>query len=332
MTNLIKRFLFSFLLSIMVVSFISCNINKRGEDEYVGYLFAYFAGNGPNQEQVYYALSSDGYNFWALNHDKPIMDSKSISVSGGVRDPHILRGEDGNFYMVLTDLYVPKMGWENTAMVLLKSTDLIHWSHSVIDVPKTFPNKFGDVNRVWAPQTIYDNKAKKYMVYWSMRHNQDADIIYYAYVNKDFTAFETEPRQLLYKKGACIDGDIVLKDNKYHLFFKNEDEDAKGIMKAVSDKINQGYVVQDGYVDQTDDPVEGSGIFKLIDSDNYILMYDVYATGKYQFCKSTDLEHFEVVDDVVSMNFHPRHGSVIPITKREKEALLAKWGDMSSLD
>lgn len=78
------------------------------------------------------------------------------------------------------------------------------------------------------------------MLYWSMRHNEDADIIYYAYANADFTALEDEPKQLLYKEGACIDGDIVFKDGKYHLFFKNEDEDAKGIMLAISDKINEG--------------------------------------------------------------------------------------------
>ena len=26
------------------------------------------------------------------------------------------------------------------------------------------------------------------------------------------------------------------------------------------------------------------------------------------------------------MNFHPRHGTIIPITKKEKDALIAKWG------
>lgn len=326
--NIPNRLLCLLFLGLLL-SLFSCQ-KIENENEMVAYLFAYFTGNGPGQEQVHYAISTDGYNYRALNGNKPIIDSKDISSSGGVRDPHILRGEDGNFYMVLTDLYVPEMGWENTAMVLLKSPDLINWTHSVIDIPQTFPGNFGDVNRVWAPQTIYDHNTGKYMIYWSMRHNQDADIIYYAYANADFTGLESEPKQLLFKDGACIDGDIVYNDGKYHLFFKNEDEGAKGILKAVSDKINEGYVVGEEYVDQTDDQVEGSGTFKLINSDKYILMYDVYTMGKYQFCESTDLENFNVIDSEVSMDFHPRHGSIIQINQRELDALLEKWGQLEN--
>lgn len=272
-----------------------------------------------------YAISGDGYNYVALNDNNPVVDPKMISSSGGVRDPHILRGEDGTFYMVLTDLYVPKMGWQNYAMVLLKSPDLINWTHSIINIPDAYPENFGDVNRVWAPQTIYDKEKDKYMIYWSMRHNQDADIIYYAFANEEFTGLEAEPKQLLYKNGACIDGDIVYQDGVYHFFFKNEDEGAKGILKAVSDKINEGYIVGEDYVDQTDEAVEGSGIFKLIGSDKYILMYDVYMAGQYQFCESTDLENFTVIDQEITMNFHPRHGSVIRITDEEVNTLINKW-------
>ncbi|UOB16623.1 hypothetical protein [Abyssalbus ytuae] len=45
------------------------------------------------------------------------------------------------------------------------------------------------------------------------------------------------------------------------------------------------------------------------------------------------MEKFEIVDDEISMNFHPRHGTVIRITNDEKQRLLNKWGtvDESSL-
>lgn len=55
-------------------------------------------------------------------------------------------------------------------------------------------------------------------------------------------------------------------------------------------------------------------------------MYDVYKKGTYQFTESTDLENFTVIDEEISMNFPPRHGSVIPITQQELDALTAKWG------
>ncbi len=303
----------------------------KNQQEYAGYLFAYFTGNGPGEEQVRYALSTDGFNYYALNSNDEVLDSRDISTRGGVRDPHILRGEDGWFYMVITDLYVPEMGWENTAMIMLKSKDLIEWSHSIIDIPTVFPETFGDVRRVWAPQTIYDPQAKKYMLYWSMLQPGGRDIIYYAYANEDFTGLESVPKQLLFKEGACIDGDIVNKDGKYYFFFKNEDDGAKGIMLAISDKINEGYEVQEGFVDQTDQAVEGSGTFKLINSDKYILMYDMYTSGKYQFCETTDLKNFTVIDADINMNFHPRHGSVVAITRQEMNRLLSKWGKVDGL-
>lgn len=141
-----------FLLVLsFVLFFFSCQPKTLNP---TAYLFAYFTGNGPGEEQIHYAISKDGYNYRALNDNQPVIESKDISESGGVRDPHILRGQDGNFYMVVTDLYVPEMGWQNTAMVLLKSPDLVNWTHTVIDIPATYPDNFGEVNRVWAPQTI----------------------------------------------------------------------------------------------------------------------------------------------------------------------------------
>ncbi|NLP56869.1 family 43 glycosylhydrolase [Lutibacter sp. B1] len=328
-----KKSLFKLLaVYFLTISLFGCKTKSDIVNEYDSYLFTYFVGNGPGEESIHYALSNDGFNYYALNNNEPIINSKEISTSGGVRDPHILRGQDGKtFYMVVTDLYVPKDGWSNYAMILMKSTDLINWSSTKINVPNTFPKEFGKVHRVWAPQTIYDSQSKKYMVYWSMKTGDEPDKIYYAYANKDFTALETTPKQLFYSptNSACIDGDIIYNNGKYHLFFKNEDENKKGIMKAVSDKLTEGYVQVDGYMDQTDEAVEGSGIFKIIDSDTYILMYDMYMKGKYQFTKSTDLLNFSVVDDEISMNFHPRHGTVIPITKKETEALIKKWGTIN---
>lgn len=322
MNTVCRLFGTGLLLGVLLLT--GCSESQKA-DEYDAYLFSYFTGNGPGEESIHYALSQDGYNFKALNGNQPILDSKVISTSGGVRDPHILRGEDGNFYMVVTDLYVPEMGWQNYAMVLLKSKDLIHWTHSVVNIPESF-EEYADVYRVWAPQTIYDEVTGKYMIYFSMLQPEGYDIIYYAYANEDFTGLASSPKQLLFNPGefATIDGDIIKKDGKYHLFFKTEGGE-KGIAKAISNSLTHGYEVLPGHVDLTDYQVEGSGIFKLNDSDDYILMYDMYNVGKYQFTKSSDLQHFEIIDEAVTMDFHPRHGTVLPITKKEADRLLNKW-------
>ena len=313
--------LFSFVADVSFASLVD-------EKDYAGYLFAYFTGNHISEEAVCFAVSTDGYSFYALNGNKPVLDSKVISSTGGVRDPHILRCEDGKtFYMAVTDM-VSANGWDsNRAMILLKSTDLVNWSHSVINMQKRYAGQ-ENLKRVWAPQTIFDREAGKYMVYWSMQYGDGPDVIYYAYANDDFTDLIGEPKPLFVPadKKSCIDGDIVYKDGVYHLFYKTEGH-GNGIKVAAARSLTSGeWTESPDYKQQTKEAVEGAGTFKLIGQNKYILMYDVYMKGKYQFTETTDLKHFKVIDHEVSMDFHPRHGTVIPITRAELKRITDKWG------
>ena len=169
------------------------------EKDYVGYLFTYFTGNHISEEAICFGVSMDGYSFYALNDN------------------------NGNtFYMVATDM-VSDNGWDsNRAMVMLKSNNLVNWSHSVINIQKRYKGQ-EKLKRVWAPQTIFDKEAGQYMVYWSMQYEGGPDVIYYAYANEDFTDLTGEPKPLFIPadKKSCIDGDIVYKDGIYHLFYKN---------------------------------------------------------------------------------------------------------------
>ena len=318
---MIKNFKLAAAIAASLVS--TSGMEMTAKDADTGYLFVYFTGNEKRDEAVKYALSRDGFNFKSLNDNMPVIDSRLISETGGVRDPHIMRTEDGNhFYMVVTDMESAK-GWDsNRGLTLLKSDDLVNWTVSNINIQKRYKGN-EDLKRVWAPQTIYDKDAGKYLVYWSMQHGNGPDIIYYAYANDDFTDFTGKPKPLFIPKNkkSCIDGDIVYKDGLYHLFYKTEGN-GNGIKKATTKKLTSGkWEEQDDYKQQTSKAVEGAGTFKLIDSDKYILMYDVYMNGEYQFTESSDLDNFKVVDSKVSMDFHPRHGTVIPITEDEYQRL-----------
>ncbi|MDE6278418.1 MAG: glycoside hydrolase family 43 protein [Paramuribaculum sp.] len=295
--------------------------------EYSGYLFVYFTGNDKPDEAIRFAVSDNSLNFKALNNNDPVIASDTISETGGVRDPHILRAVDGKwFYMVATDM-VSALGWDsNRGLTLLKSPDLIHWTASPINIQQRFEGN-DDLLRVWAPQTIFDSRAGKYMVYWSMKHGDGPDIIYYAYANDDFTDFITEPKPLFLPADgqSCIDGDIVCVNGTYHLFYKTEGH-GNGIKKASTRNLTaMEWVESPDYKQQTDKAVEGSGIFKINDSDSYMLMYDVYMNGEYQFTTSSDLDHFRIADTQVTMNFHPRHGTIIPITSAELHRLTSTW-------
>ncbi len=319
--NYRKSFLIPALAAVM--AWFSLPMNAE-ESPMSAYLFAYFTGNDKRDEAIKFAVSRDGLNYTALNDNCPIIDSRLISETGGVRDPHIIRTEDGkHFYMVVTDM-VSANGWDsNRGLTLLKSDDLINWTPSVINIQKRYKGQ-ENLKRVWAPQTIYDRDAKKYLVYWSMQHGNGPDIIYYAYANDDFTDFIGKPKPLFIPKDkkSCIDGDIVYKDGVYHMFYKTEGH-GNGIKKATTKKLTSGkWTESPDYKQQTDKAVEGAGTFKLIDSDKYILMYDVYMNGQYQFTESTDLDNFKVIDSSISMDFHPRHGTVMQITEDEYNRLL----------
>jgi len=319
-----KHFLALFLLLLGPLALAAPG--PPAKSPYSAYLFAYFTGNNKAEEAICFALSPDGYHYTALNGNRPIVSSAAISETEGVRDPHLVRGADGKtFYMVATDMVSAK-GWNsNRGMVLLKSTDLLHWTSKAINFQQRYPGQEA-LQRVWAPQTIYDAKAGKYLIYFSLKYGSEPDKIYYAYANQDFTDLEGAPKQLFFSptNGSCIDGDIVAKDGKFYLFFKTEGQ-GNGIKIAVSDRLTEGYVLRDKYVQQTTSPVEGAGTFKLNDSGDYILMYDMYTSGRYQFTRTSNLQDFRVVDDDVRMDFHPRHGTVLPITAAEAVRLARRW-------
>lgn len=300
------------------------------EDEgFAGYLFAYFTGNSGNQEAIRFALSYDGYVYNALNNNNPILNSAEISSSGGVRDPHILRGQNNDYYMVVTDMVSAK-GWNsNRALTLLKSTDLINWQSSIINIPNTYA-QYAAADRVWAPQTIYDPFVGKYMVYFAMRlGSSDYDKIYYAYANDRFLGFESAPKLLFDNNGlSTIDADIVYKDGKYELFFKTEGN-GNGIKKAISNNLTEGYVLYNKYLQSTTNAVEGGCVFRMYNTDKWLLIYDMYTSGAYQFTQSEDLINFSVVQNPVSFDFTPRHGTIIPITSAEMQTLNSKWNNTS---
>ena len=309
--------------------------NAVAEDpnEMVAYLFTYFNSNDPKDEQICYALSEDGYNFTPLNGGNPVISSDTIAFTQCVRDPHILRCEDGKtFYMVVTDMK-SNLGWSsNRGMVLLKSKDLINWEHHAINFPTRYTKKWKNVTRVWAPETIYDHKAGKYMVFYSLLTADGGyDKIYYQYANKDFTDLEGEPKYLFDSGNATIDGDIVYNDadGLYHLFYKTEA--GRGIFQATAKNLTDKWQIINEHVDQTKEAVEGVGVCKTIDGKSWIVMYDCYGNGHYQFCKSEDLKKFTFVQNTETRGkFTPRHGTIIPITRAERERLLKEYGDLGN--
>ena len=320
---------------------------RSQEEQFSRYLFAYFegSGNAAQQEHLRFAISRDAVNWRALNDNRIVIASDTIAKSGGIRDPHILRGENGEYLIVATDMNTVRNGWtDNPGIVLMRSTDLVNWTHSYIVLKTAYPKNFGDAYWVWAPQVIYDEEVGKYMIYFTLQRNDRASLItYYAYANSSFTAFESEPKVLFSAKYGSIDNDIIKgPDGKWHLFYKGNTKDSSGreikngIQQAISDKLTGPYQEDFIYLDayaNTNTGVEGSSTFKLIGQQKYILMYDLYGAGRYEYQTSTDLMKWTTTPKSFTKDFFPRHGSVIPITLEETQRMAEKWPstDLDSL-
>lgn len=314
-------------------------VSIHGFEPYSNYLFAYFPAN--DNENIYYALSNDGYNFTPMNNGKRVVAADTVSFKKGLRDPHVLRAPDGWFYMVNTDMKSAE-GWaSNRGMVLMKSRDLINWKHSTVHFPDKYKGKnFANVTRVWAPETIWDanyvNKdgsKGRPLVYYSLLTNDGTipyDKVFFNYANEDFTDLEGDPIHFFDRGKSTIDMDIVYNpvDKLYHAFYKNEGDG--GICKVQAQTLTSEngtkaptWYKRSGALQQTTEAVEGAGVFKLINQNSWVLMYDCYMNGHYQFTSSTDLENFKFVQDTkTSGAFTPRHGTILPITAQETAALM----------
>ncbi len=316
---------------------------KVAEDENMkAYLFTYFPSN--DNENIYFAIGYDGFNYTPLNSGKCVIASDSVSVKKGLRDPHILRGEDGKtFYMVATDMRCAD-GWDsNRGLVLFRSDDLVNWTHSSIHFPDRFP-QWKNVTHVWAPEVIWDpdylnadGTYGRYMAYFSLLTNDGKcpyDKLYYCYINDDFTDFITDPEFLYDRGSATIDADIIYdySTGLYHMIYKNEG--TGGICQVTAERITAAPGMPAGSqwtnpskpLQCTSVAVEGGGMFRLINSDTWILMYDCYNNGYYQFCSSEDLDTFTLrAQTATSGAFTPRHGTVLTISAEERDRLLAAY-------
>ena len=232
--------------------------------------------------------------------------------------------------MVATDMR-SSLGWSsNRGIVLLRSRDLIHWEHHRVHFPDRYHGThFASVTRVWAPQTIFDKEAGKYLVYFSLLTDDGSipyDRVYWCYASPDFSGLEGEPQVLFDFHAPAIDTDIVqTHDGLYHLFFKTEaDGSHKGIRQYTFRQLHrpETWTLHEGFCETTTDNVEGAGVFPLI-GGGWCLMYDCYTSGHYQFTRSDDLRTFTFVQNTETTGaFTPRHGTVIPITRKEYRRLL----------
>lgn len=289
------------------------------------YLFCYFTGNEPERERISFAVSEDGYNFKPLNGGKPvILQTKGKKC---VRDPFILKGHDGGYFIIGTDMKSEE-GWvSNHALVTWRSEDLLHWTDETIIDIRDFGGEFANTNRAWAPEVIFDEEKGKYMVYWShSTFENDIASIYYAYTD-DFKTLST-PTPLYDRPGIqTIDADIAQnpKTGTYYLYFKFEETQKIAYVK--SDKLTGPYIDEPVIVSLAPSGVEGSMIYNIKGTDTWVMIMDEYGKNRYFAQQTTDFENFKPLSkESYKYSINPRHASVVHITDEEYDRLVKHYG------
>jgi len=290
------------------------------------YLFVHFNGNAPEQERIAFAVSEDGYNFRPLNNNEPVITQTKGKQC--VRDPFILKGQDGFYYIIGTDMKSDE-GWvSNHALVTWKSKDLIEWTDETIIDMRDYGGEFEHCNRAWAPEAIWDPAKESYMVYWAISTvENDVAALYYAYTD-DFKTL-TRPELLYAREGIqTIDGDIGYnaKTGYYYLYFKHDEDQTIAYVK--SKNLTGPYDGEPVVVSLSPNGVEGSTIYNINGTDTFVMIMDEYGAGTFYMQQTKDFENFKPVrpgafsfDGVT-----PRHGSVVTITEDEYNRLVETYG------
>ncbi len=305
------------------------------------YLFCYFTGNEIENQTIHLAVSTDGYNFKALNNNEAVITQTKGTLC--VRDPYIIKGPDENgedcYFIIATDMDA-NLGWtSNHSLITWRSYDLVNWTDETVIDMRDFEG-FETTNRAWAPQAIWDSEKEMYMVYWanSTLENDTAGH-YYAYT-KDFKSFETAPEVLFgrwnekdpetgeTRNVQCIDGDIVYneKDGYYYLYFK-EDLTQK-IAYVRSENLTGPYNTDYTICSLNWHGVEGSSMYNITGTDKWIMIMDEYSEKTFFPQITEDFQNFTRIrrGDMDIDHLSPRHGSVVAITEAEYYSVCESYG------
>ena len=310
------------------------------------FLFVHFRETTtPDGEQVYFALSRDGFHWEALNDGQPVL--WAYSGDHGVRDMTIIRDrKTGRFHIFATDLSLSygmrgkyAHSWANvsrhgsTCLAHWQSGDLTHWTEEEL-LPMG-----EDFGCVWAPDILYDEDAGDYLLHWSSCHRGDdyqRKSIYYSRT-ADFVHY-SKP-EILYSVPDIdvIDSAMYREKGKYYLFVK-KGRLPEQVIELESDHITGPFTPIPAF-DESLSILE-SGLYEAptalpLEDGRWCLFLDFYGArgakqGYIPFVgESLASGKFIRSDNAFSFPYRFKHGTVLPITEEEYERMKAyDWKDV----
>jgi len=287
------------------------------------YLFAYFIENG--EDGLHLAWSRDSLKWEALGGGQSFLKPE-VGESKLMRDPCIVRGQDGTFHMVWTT------SWEGKTIGYASSRDLIQWSgQKAVPVMAHEP----ETQNCWAPEAVWDPKARHFLIFWSTtilgrfaetqlsgsRPNRNHRI--YSTTTTDFNSFSTA--RLHYDGGFnVIDATMLSDRGGWLIFVKNETEkpNPEKNIRLVRAKRPDGPFSPPSSPITGDYWAEGPTAIKV--GDFWQVYFDKYRERRYGMVRSRDLQTWEDWSDQVSFPHGARHGTVLAVPPKVLAPLLER--------
>jgi len=298
------------------------------------YLFAHMMAG--DYGRLYYSVSLDGLHWDLLNGGRRVFEEYHGHAS-------ICPGPDGRYYLV------GNRGDDQPDINFWVSDDLITWKKYSDYVPdlKQVPDYPKALARIGAPKLFYDQANARYILTWHTPHDLGATDLpepYWAsqrtlYVtSKDLVTFSGPPRKLFSWDQATIDVNIHQVGHQYYAIVKDERYPTLDWTTGKTIRICRAKNPLGPY-SKPGPPVSPN--FReaptLIPSPNgkaWYLYYEQYPGVAYGLSVAATLDGpwFQPAGNQqpswnkYSVPAKARHGGMLPITRRQYDALVAAFG------
>lgn len=302
------------------------------------YLFAHMLHG--DYGHLYYSVSTDGLHWEMLNGGKRVFEDYR-----GHAD--ICKGHDGRYYLV------GNRRDDRPDINFWVSEDLITWNKHGDYTPdlKRVPDYPKAMARIGAPKLFFDEVSAQYLLTWHTTHDlgkTDLPEPYWAgqrtlyAVSKDLRTFSDPPRKLFTWDMATIDVIVRHVGGSYYAIVKDERYPTLDWTTGKTIRISRSPALLGPY-SEPGPPISPN--FReaptLIPSPNgkaWYLYYEQYPGVAYGLSVASKLDGpwFQVAGnqqpawDKYYVPPKVRHGSMLPITRKQYDALVARFGKSST--
>jgi non-reducing end alpha-L-arabinofuranosidase len=284
------------------------------------YVFAYFKET-PNMSGASYALhlavSTDGLNWTPLNQNNPVATPTAGTL--GLRDPFVLRKQDGTFVVLATDLNGTDFTQNNQYLHVWDSTNLTSFTGY------RRVRMHGLNTHTWAPTAFWDAARGQYGIVYSANNGTDVFMVNYT---SDFRTVSAN--QVYFSPGfPVLDGDIVVDGSTFYLYYKNL---STGLLYGARSSTGapNSYTTYTGGLRQGN-AIEAPLLIRDNSGSGWRLWGDSFSPVNNDFYAwSTSNIGGNSWTAVNQRAYTPplsaKHGSIVGITAAEYGALVSRWG------